>query len=154
MKLSEIVVTSEEFASLFEKSRRTVETWKREGMPHLKRGIPLFEAVRWWRSERFKEMDELRGARTRRETAKAKIAELDAKEREGSLLPREVPIKWLSLVVSEAKQAFLNLPRRLGPVLAPMGDEKEVELKLREEIYSILRELAKPVKDSKKEGRK
>lgn len=81
MKLSEITVTSGDFASLFEVSRRTVESWKREGMPHLKRGILLLEGVRWWRAERFKELDALKEARIKKETAKAKIAELDAAER-------------------------------------------------------------------------
>lgn len=141
MKLSEITVTSGDFASLFEVSRRTVESWKREGMPHLKRGILLLEGVRWWRAERFKELDALKEARIKKETAKAKIAELDAAEREKSLIRREEAIQWLSTIVSEAKQGFLNLPRRVGEILVGR-DGKEIEAILRFEIHEILWQLS------------
>ena len=142
MKIQEITVTSEDFASLLQVSRRTTETWKREGLPHFKRGIPLFEGVRWWRAERFREMDELRGARTRREVAKAKIAELDAKEREKFLIPYSDSVAWVSQLVAEAKAGFMGLPRRMGPVLSVISDEKECELELRVAIWAILRQLA------------
>lgn len=142
MKLSEITVTSGDFASLFEVSRRTVESWKREGMPHLKRGILLLEGVRWWRAERFKELDALKVARIKKETAKAKIAELDAKEREGSLIPRNLAIGWVSQLVVEAKAGLWGLPRRMGEELAVIQDGKEIEERLRLEIRRILTNLA------------
>ena len=141
--ISDLQVTSQVFSELLGVSRRTVESWKREGMPHSKKGIPFVEAFQWWRAERFKELDELRAARTRREVAKAHIAELDAKEREGSLVPRSRAVSWLCLAVSEAKQAFMNLPRRMGSVIAARTDDKEIELLLRQEIWAILRQLAK-----------
>ena len=142
-KISDLQVTSQVFSELLGVSRRTVESWKREGLPHSKKGIPFVEGFQWWRAERFKELDELRVARTRRELAKAHIAELDAKEREGSLVPRSQAVAWLCLAISEAKQAFMNLPRRLGSVLAPIADDKEIELLLRQEVWVILRQLAK-----------
>jgi phage terminase Nu1 subunit (DNA packaging protein) len=136
-KISDLKVTSQIFSQLLGVSRRTVESWKREGLPHSKKGIPFVEGFQWWRAERFKELDELRAARTRREVAKAHIAELDAKEREKSLIPRSEAVHWLSTIVSEAKQGFLNLPRRVAETL--MGrDAKEVESILRFEIHDVL----------------
>ena len=142
MKLSEITVTSGDFASLFEVSRRTVESWKREGMPHLKRGILLLEGVRWWRAERFKELDGLKEARIKKERAKAKIAELDAAEREKSLIRREEAIQWVSLFLIEIKQAIWTLPRRFAAELAALTDDKEIELLLQREVRRILEILA------------
>ena len=141
-KISDLQVTSQIFSELLGVSRRTVESWKREGLPHSKKGIPFVEGFQWWRAERFKELDALRAARTRREVAKAHISELDAKEREKSLIPRNEAVKWVSLLVAEAKQGFINLPRRFGPVLAVVNDERECEEILRKEIWAILKELS------------
>jgi phage terminase Nu1 subunit (DNA packaging protein) len=149
-KISDLKITSQIFSELLGVSRRTVESWKKEGMPHSKRGIPFEQAFGWWRLERFKELDELRAARTRRETAKARIAELEAQEKEESLIPREQSILWLSMIVSEAKSHFWGLPKRLSASLAVISDEKEIEEIMRKEIRRILEDLARPLKDRKK----
>ena len=63
-------------------------------------------------------------------------------EKEGSLILKNEAVKWVSILVAEAKQGFMNLPRRFGPVLAVVNDEKEIEELLRKEIWAILRQLA------------
>jgi hypothetical protein len=73
---------------------------------------------------------------------------LKLEEDRKNLVPYDEAVKWVSLFVSEARQGFLNLPRRMGSVLALISDEKEIELQLRNEIYTILRALA----DGKKRG--
>ena len=82
-------------------------------------------------------------ARTRRE-------ELRVLQEEKTLVPRDEAIKWVSLLVSESKSAFMNFPRRMGPLLAPVFDEKECEQMLRTEIWAILRHLAEEGKKKAK----
>jgi len=157
-----------------------VEAWKRENMPHLKRGIPLFDAFRWWRAERFRELDELRETRTRREVAKARHQELVTAEKEKSLVPADTAVIWLCRGVSDARLGFMGLPRRLASTIFLLVqkalqeavskvenpeireavnklipglkfDEKDVEFALHKEIRLILTELAKPLKGGKHE---
>jgi len=83
------------------------------------------------------EGDEMKAAKLRRELSKARLSELETAEKEKSLIPRGEAVSWLSQIVSEAKQGFLNLPRRVAETL--MGrDPKEIEAILRFEIHDIL----------------
>jgi phage terminase Nu1 subunit (DNA packaging protein) len=154
MELSGLLVTSQEISILFGVSRRTVENWKREGMPHMKRGIPFCEAFKWWRAERFKELGELREARTRREIARARMAELEMQGKEGSLIDRNVPIEWLRGHIFEVKTVLEGIPRRLSGELAPIQNEKEIEFVLRREIRSIENQLSSPLKKGGKYEKK
>ena len=61
----------------------------------------------------------------------------------GNLLPKGESVRWVSLLVAECKAALMNFPRRMSASLAPIADEKEIELLLRQEIWGILRQLAK-----------
>ena len=90
-------------------------------------------------------------ARTRKELARAELSELELKKRKGELIDKNLSEQWLRGHVQLAKDGFLNLPRRLGPVLAPIHDEKEIEEVLRTEIFRILSELAAPLR---KRGKK
>lgn len=141
MKISDITVSSQEFASFIGVSRRTIENWKRDdGLPHLKRGLRLIEAFQWWRENRFKEFDVMRAARTRREVARALREELKAETESGRLIPREQVVVWLSLLSSTARSHFLGLPKRLSGQLAVMSDEKEIVDLLRAEVRQALME--------------
>jgi len=82
--------------------------------------------------------------RKRHETAKAQLAELKLRLETGDLVLKDQAEKWLFGHVDEAKNAFWGLPQRMGPVLAPVSDQKEIEFILRKEIREILMRLASP----------
>jgi hypothetical protein len=96
----------------------------------------------------------LTDVRTRKENARAEREELIVKKMRGEQVPKDQVEKWLHGHVEEAKGAILGLPRRMGPVLAPLIDEKEIEFLLQEQIYKILEELAKPLHAKKQPRRK
>jgi len=94
----------------------------------------------------------LTDVRTRKENARAEREELIVKKLKGDLVLKDQIEKWLHGHVEETKSAFWGLPRRMGPVLMSISDEKEIEFLLREEIYKILEEMAKPL-HAKKQSR-
>ena len=61
----------------------------------------------------------------------------------GNLVSKDWAMSVLSMAISEARTAFLGLPRRIAPELAPKTDERDIEWDLREAIKGILRDLAK-----------
>lgn len=89
--------------------------------------------------------ESLEEAKRRYEIARANKAELQAAQLRGNLMERGEAIQWVTALVSEARLAFLALPRRLAPVL--YGKEiREIEALIREEISRILGKLSRPVK--------
>jgi phage terminase Nu1 subunit (DNA packaging protein) len=144
--ISKAVVKAGDFAILLKKSRRTVEAWKKEGLPHNKQGIPLLTGMEWWLQERFKEMDALRLARTKKEEARAKYQELITKQLENRLIDREQNIVWLTQVSIGAKNGFWSLPNRLSDQLAAMRDGREIFTLLRKEIRAILLNVVEELK--------
>jgi len=86
----------------------------------------------------------LTDVRRQNEILKGELLGLKVKVERGDLVPRDQATQWLFGHVDEAKNAFWSLPRRMGPVLAPVSDEKEIEFVLRKEIREILTRLAEP----------
>ena len=84
------------------------------------------------------------------ELIKKELTSLKLEIEKGNLIQKGQSIEWLCTIVAEAKQAFMNFPRRMAPVVFEKTDILDVEVILRKEIYSILDRLA----DSKnsKEG--
>ena len=137
-----MIVTSTEVLGLFRISREQLRRWREKGCPQISRGRFDLGAVIKWRDETLLSSDKMTAAKLEREQAKAKLATLQAKEKEGSLILKNEAVKWVSILVAEAKQGFMNLPRRFGPVLAVVNDERECEEILRKEIWAILKELS------------
>ena len=145
MAENEIFLTKKQMRKVFTISGSGLYRWVQRGLPKDGRRFPLGPCLDWvkrniWytdsgKSEMAEEKLAFQRARTRRE-------ELRVQQEEKSLIPRNEAIHWLSTLVSEAKAGFMNLPRRFGPVLAVVNDEKEVEELLRKEIWAILRQLA------------
>jgi hypothetical protein len=81
-------------------------------------------------------------AQLRRAIAKARLDELRALQEEDKLIAKDVPLKWLHGHVTEAKDAFWGLPRRMAEALAVETDSKIIEVTLQEEIRRILTDLA------------
>lgn len=82
-------------------------------------------------------------AKRRKEIAQANLHELKESSLRGDLVEKDQAIKWLVALISEAKTAFVALPRRLAPVLYGMPDIRQIENELRSEIMKILEKLSR-----------
>ena len=82
-------------------------------------------------------------AKRRKEIAQANLHELKESSLRGDLVEKDQAIKWLVALISEAKTAFVALPRRLAPVLYGMSDIRQIENELRSEIMKILEKLSR-----------
>lgn len=68
-------------------------------------------------------------------------AELDAKARQGELVPaKDVEATWCDLV-GRARSKLLNLPSQLAPVVMAGRDRREIEETARRIVYEALTEL-------------
>lgn len=82
-------------------------------------------------------------ARTRREIAEANLAELKEAEQNGQLLRADaVRAAWAKRLIS-TRDALLQIPSRLAPVLAAESNLDTVALLLEEEIRQALFELSR-----------
>jgi hypothetical protein len=61
-------------------------------------------------------------------------------------------MEFLSLQFNIAKSHLWGLPKRMAGELAPIQDQKEIELLLRREIRQILERLAAPIGGGKKKS--
>ena len=81
-------------------------------------------------------------ARTRREIAEANLAEMREAEERGDLI-RVVAVKsTLAAVFSTTRDALLQLPARLAPLIAADPDTASVQNTLHAEIHQALHHLA------------
>lgn len=114
----------------------------RNGRYELFKNNPLF--IQYIR--RQNEPDEMKAARLRRENAKALREELLAKQLEGSLVPRQEPIIWLTNLCVQTKTNFWSLPARLCRELADISDPREVHSVLKKDIRNTLNNLVEALK--------
>jgi len=137
---NEVFLTKKQMMQSFTISGSGLYRWVQRGLPKDGRRFPLGPCLDWikrnvWCVGIGKEG--LAEEKLKYQRARTKREELRVQQEEGSLIPRKESISWLSQIVSEAKQGFLNLPRRIAETL--MGrDAKEVEAILRFEIHDIL----------------
>ena len=139
---------------LFNVSRETLRKWREKGLPYnsKKKKYPLRACLTWVKENIWHHQTEGGGINEEkllRERARRKQDEFKADAMAKNLVPRDQAEKWLMGHVDEAKGALWGLPRRMGPTLAPVSDEKEVEFVLRKEIREILEELSAPLKKKK-----
>lgn len=95
------------------------------------------------RYEKKQDGESLQEAKRRKEIAQANLHELKESSLRGDLVEKDQAIKWLVALISEAKTAFVALPRRLAPVLYGMADIRQIENELRSEIMKILEKLSR-----------
>ena len=81
-------------------------------------------------------------ARTRREIAEANLAEMREAEERGSLIRVEAVKTSLASVFSTLREALLQIPPRLAPLLAANSDPASVQNALHAEIHQALMQLA------------
>lgn len=77
-------------------------------------------------------------ARTRREAAEADISEMRAAEQRGQLVLVTDVKAHLASKLASMREVFLQIPSRLGPVLAAETDPARVQTALQDEIYRAM----------------
>lgn len=85
-------------------------------------------------------------ARRRKEIAMANLKELQEAQQRAELIPKDQAIDWLVGIISEAKSAFMAVPRRIAPVLYGLSEIRDIESKVRSEMTRILEKLSRNVK--------
>jgi phage terminase Nu1 subunit (DNA packaging protein) len=93
-------------------------------------------------------------ARTRKENARARLAELEAAEKEGLLLPTSIVQEVLGSALDRLRQRILTIPGTWPPRLAPLEDSRAVQKELKELTDELLQSLASVADDIEAEARK
>lgn len=81
-------------------------------------------------------------ARTRDKVAEANLREMTAAKRRGELIEVEAVKSVLGIFFSEARDALLQIPARIAPLLAAEQDPAKVQTLLGAEIHQALVQLA------------
>ena len=81
-------------------------------------------------------------ARTRREIAEANLAEMKESEQRGDLIRVDAVKTALAHAYSATRDALLQIPARLSPLLAADADPTSVQNSLHAEIHQALQHLA------------
>jgi|GEM_PF-584382 len=148
-----IVKTSEEVAKVMEVTYRTVQRWKREGMPITKEGFYDLEEIKAWHLSTLAKGKRAKGKDFWDEKIskfKAGLLELELLETSGMLLPKEdVERDRINRIIA-IKRTFLALPTRMAPLLA-MKEPREIEALLSEAVGEIIDEFAGAKQDEQKE---
>lgn len=84
----------------------------------------------------------LQKSRAEHEAHRAAIAKMDREEREGKLVDAETVRKAAAKAARAARSALMNLPSRLGPLLAAQNDQAKCIVMLETEIRAICEQLA------------
>jgi len=139
-----IVKTIEEIARVMSVSYRTVQRWKRDGMPTTKEGFYDLEEIKTWHSQR-NEKDKIKEGKDfwdeKIRKYKAKILGLELKRLMGELISKEEVVKSRITRIIAIKRSLLALPTRLASILA-MKEPREIELILSESLNEIIDEFA------------
>lgn len=89
------------------------------------------------------DLDEGRdSARTRREIAEANMAEIDEARLRRELIRVQVVQDQLALDYATTREGLLQIPARMGPLLAAESDPAAVQRLLHAEIHQVLQRLA------------
>ena len=157
---SMVVKTYQEVAKVLEVSIKTVQRWKKEGMPVTKDGYYDLEQVKEWqikRIEESKKFDKESKAYWDQKLLRGKVEkiEFEIKQMRGELVPKEDVEQERVARIMAVKRAFLALPTALAPTLA-MREPREIQTTLYEVIGEIIDDFAgvMKIKKSKKNTKK
>ncbi len=81
-------------------------------------------------------------AKTRTELLKAELLEIELAEKRGELINADDARRVSLNLARSTRNAFMALPARLAPILAPIADAAEVERLLEAEIRKVCQQLA------------
>ena len=141
-----IVKAQDEIAKIMGVSCRTIQRWKKEGMPVTKEGYYDLDAIKKWYDEKSgllstEEGDEKPFWDKQLQKYKARILEIELKKMEGDIMTRsEVENGW-AIRVAAVRAEFTALPDRVAPVLA-MKEPREIKKLLLDAIIEITDEFA------------
>jgi phage terminase Nu1 subunit (DNA packaging protein) len=139
-----VVKTIEEVARVMNVSYRTVQRWKKDGMPVGEDGYYDLEEIKAWHDEKEGITPASEGKfywEERIRKCKAELLELELKKVTGELLPKDEVESGRAARILAVKRAFLALPTRMAPKLA-MKESREIEVLLSEAIGEIIDEFA------------
>ena len=86
--------------------------------------------------------EEYNQARTRREIAEANLAEMKESEQRGVTIRLDVIEATLAIALATAREALLQIPARMAPLLAAEADPASVQTLLHSEIHQVLTQLS------------
>lgn len=81
-------------------------------------------------------------SRAKREAAEASIAEMKEAEMQGALIRIDIVKTSLAVAFSTAREALLQIPSRLAPLLAAESDPSAIQNTLHAEIHQALQNLS------------
>lgn len=138
-----IVKTMEEVAKVMDVAYRTVQRWKKDGMPTTKEGFyDLDEIKAWYEQRNADQTDERSYWNAKILKYKATLLEFEVKKATAELMPREEVERGRIARIIAVKRSFLALPTRMAPVLA-MKEPREIEAELYQAIIEIIEEFAR-----------
>ena len=137
-----VVKTMEEVAKVMDVAYRTVQRWKKDGMPTTKEGFYDLDEIKVWHEQRNLDQAEDRAYwNTKILKHKATLLEMEVKKATSELMPREEVERGRIARIIAVKRSFLALPTRMAPVLA-MKEPREIEAELYQAIIEIIEEFA------------
>ncbi len=141
VEITEQYATKAQAAKVLSVSLRSIERFKKEGLPYVaKRGYPLIECLKWYNNRLRNNEDgpTIVDQKLRKLTAEADLLEIELAKSQGSV----VAFDEISRLIIEShvalKNVFLGLPGRLAMDLAAETDAAVVRDKLMYEIKSAM----------------
>lgn len=144
-------VSTDEIATVFDVTRRSIQSWARAGMPRSGRGkYPLAKCVRWvvqrWQSRATTGADAARKAREKWLRAKAGRESLKLRNERQEVMPVAVVDKAAFEAGRQIRDQVQSIADRCAPLVAAESDQHECRMILRREIDYILQGLADKLK--------
>lgn len=149
-----------QLAALLNLTTQQVRNLEDKGIPHRAEGrqkfYPLPDAITWYVDFKVADAIARRGgngaekfedARSRREQARARMAELQVARQEGNLLPREVVDEAYGKLLEVLRAGILNMPGRWASQLLGLKKPREAEAALKRIAAELLEDFAGPVAD-------
>jgi phage terminase Nu1 subunit (DNA packaging protein) len=150
-----VVKTMEEVAKVMDVSYRTVQRWKKDGMPTTSDGFYNLDEIKDWHDERgITDGEETEGKAYWEEKIRkyrATLLELELKKTQSELVSSDEVERGRITRIIAVKRSFLALPTRLAPALY-MQEPREIEAILYEAIAEIIDEFSGDVNEDIKTG--
>ena len=137
--LEGLKVTGKEFAGLIGVSVRSVRNWQTEGCPGDRKGIPLQEGFRWWRTNKSgidaeQTIIDLKREKLMLENEKRRLELLIQK---GEYIARSEILQLFLARISIIKQGLMGFHRALSPMLAGK-DAREISNIIKRQVLDLL----------------
>lgn len=143
-------VNSKNLSEIFQVTPKTITLWVRGGCPKIKRGTFDIRAVLLWWAENIylpkmaagQGDESLKAARQKYWSAKAKREKIQVQKLEGELVSAADVKHQAFTCARQVRDSILNVPYRVGPILAAQRDPQKIETILNKELSQALEQLA------------